>query len=116
MKKPGFITDYEFDEAQFTKKVMKPVTIQIKENDYLSIGNKIFISCDSVKNSFTFYMSSDIKIDKLYKDNEKINLDNKLNIPDDSDIVIPGYGFINVKKSCNIKINVNNVEIRTSMF
>lgn len=112
---PGFINDADFNEDLYPKSFLKPVTIQVKENDIISINNSLYIK-SNVSNSFTFYMSNDIKIKKIYSDN--INLDNKLCIFDNSDFFINNYGFINIKNKCEIFTNIDtdNIEIRFSMF
>lgn len=112
---PGFINNDDFDEVLYPKKFLKPVTLQIKENDIVSINNKIFIKTDK-ENSFTFYMSNDVDIRKVYS--VETNLNNKLMVKENSDFVISNYGFINIKNPCNLITNLNNdnIEVRSSMF
>ena len=112
---PGFINNDDFDEVLYPKKFLKPVTLQIKENDIVSINNKIFIKTDK-ENSFTFYMSNDVDIRKVYS--VETNLNNELIVKENSDFVISNYGFINIKNPCNLITNLNNdnIEVRSSMF
>lgn len=112
---PGFVSENEFDEKLHPKKFLKPITLQLKPNDIVSINNQIFIKSDK-DNSLTFYMSNDLNIKKVF--NNDLSLDNKININDNSELLIDGYGFINIKKSCMVKTNLDNqkIEIRTSMF
>lgn len=112
---PGFINNGDFDEVLYPKKFLKPVTLQIKENDIVSINNKIFIKTDK-ENSFTFYMSNDVDIRKVYS--VETNLNNELKVKENSDFVISNYGFINIKNPCNLITNLNNdnIEVRSSMF
>ena len=112
---PGFINNDDFDEVLYPKKFLKPVTLQIKENDIVSINNKIFIKTDK-ENSFTFYMSNDVDIRKVYS--VETNLNNELMVKENSDFVISNYGFINIKNPCNLITNLNNdnIEVRSSMF
>ena len=112
---PGFINNDDFDEVLYPKKFLKPVTLQIKENDTISINNKIFIKTDK-ENSFTFYMSNDVDIRKVYS--VETNLSNELMVKENSDFVISNYGFINIKNPCNLITNLNNdnIEVRSSMF
>ena len=112
---PGFINNDDFDEVLYPKKFLKPVTLQIKENDIVSINNKIFIKTDK-ENSFTFYMSNDVDIRKVYS--VETNLNNVLMVKENSDFVISNYGFINIKNPCNLITNLNNdnIEVRSSMF
>lgn len=112
---PGFINDFDFNDNLYPKKFLKPVTLQLKDNDIVSLNNEIFIKTDKAT-SLTFYMSNELNIKKVYDSN--INLTNEIDISDNADLVINGYGFINIKNSCNIKINLNtkDIEVRTSMF
>lgn len=112
---PGFVSKNEFDEKLHPKKFLKPITLQLKPNDIVSINNQIFIKSDK-DNSLTFYMSNDLNIKKVF--NNDLSLDNKIKINDNSELLIDGYGFINIKKSCMVKTNLDNqkIEIRTSMF
>ena len=112
---PGFINDFDFNDNLYPKKFLKPVTLQLKDNDIVSLNNEIFIKTDKAT-SLTFCMSNELNIKKVYDSN--INLTNEIDISDNVDLVINGYGFINIKNSCNIKINLNtkDIEVRTSMF
>ena len=112
---PGFVSENEFDEKLHPKKFLKPITLQLKPNDIVSINNQIFIKSDK-DNSLTLYMSNDLNIKKVF--NNDLSLDNKIEINDNSELLIDGYGFINIKKSCMVKTNLDNqkIEIRTSMF
>ncbi|MGN1338070.1 MAG: GTPase [Candidatus Coprovivens sp.] len=124
---PGFTlnkTLYKEDEFDLIKRInpkdfIKPRTYQVKDITSLIIENKIKIKSNK-QNSLTFYMSNDIIIDKLFN-TDKLNNFNKVeyNLKDNSDIVIKGIGFINVKKACKIIINIEDkslIEIRKSMF
>ena len=102
------------------KNTLKPITEQTKENTSLIIEDKIRINANS-KNSFTFYMSNSIKIEKVFENNNNLKdlKQTEYKINDNNDIVIKGLGFINVKKACTITINIENdnlIEIRDSMF
>jgi ribosome biogenesis GTPase A len=125
---PGFTSQYTlYDNTEYDlmknilpKNIINPITEQTKENTSLIIENKIRINANS-KNSFTFYMSNAIKIEKVFEKNTEL-LDQeelKYNIKDNTDIVIKGLGFINIKKACNLTINTKYkelIEIRESMF
>ena len=111
---PGFVNDFEFDINSFPKKFIKPITIQTKPNDILKLGSGIYIKCDDESNSFTFYVSDLIKVKKVY--DEEVSITNRFDIEENSDLVIYGYGFINIKNKCQILINTNNCEIRKSYF
>ncbi len=125
---PGFTlnnTIYNENEFDLIKKVnpktfLKPITYQVKEISSILIEDKIRIS-SSIKNSLTFYMSNDLSIERVF-DNNKSLLEEPLtilDINDNSDLIIKGLGFINIKKSCTLKINIedkNLLEVRKSMF
>lgn len=111
---PGFINDYEFNEETFPKKFISPITLQTKENDIINVNNNILIKTDQTNNSFTFYMSNLLTIKKVYKIDEENFID--IEIKENSDLILYGYGFINIKNRCVLKINTQNYEIRKSMF
>ncbi len=97
-------------------KKIKTITYQTKENTSLVIENDLVISNFGI-NSITTYFSNDIKLEK------KFNLDIKdfssIFIPDNTDLVITGLGFINIKKACNLKISNKYLDIvstRVSIF
>lgn len=112
---PGFICKDEFDEKLHPKKFLKPVTLQLKPDEAVSINNYIFIKSDK-ENSLTFYMSNDLNIKKTF--NNDLEFVSEFEVKDNSELFIDGYGFINIKKSCIVKTNLDNqkIEIRTSMF
>lgn len=122
---PGFNLDNTFyNSAEFDlidrinpKVVMSPLTYQLKEDTRIVIEDRLSIQSDK-KNNITLYMSDRIKIDKYFKD--KITGQVKeIKVPANSDIVIKGLGFINVKKESIFKITgekLDLVEIRKSMF
>lgn len=125
---PGFtLTNSLYKDNEVTlmnrilpKSTIKPITEQTKSNTSLIIENKMRINCNS-KNSFTFYMSNSINMDKVFEKNTKFtDLPLKeYHIPTNSDLVIKGLGFINIKKECNITINTEYhdlIEIRPSMY
>ena len=113
---PGFISNDDFDETTYPKTYLKPVTIQTKPNDVVTINNQIYIKCDENSNSLTFYMSEKLKIKKVYDTN--IEFDKKLDINENSELFISSYGFINIKNKSSIMINNidNYIEVRKSMF
>ena len=125
---PGFTQEntlYDNNEFLLMKNILpkntiKPITEQTKENTSLIIEEKIRINANS-KNSLTFYMSNSIKIDKVFEKNKNLTDINSKEYKheDNTDIVIKGLGFINVKKACTATIytiNDNLIEIRKSMF
>lgn len=125
---PGFTlsnTLYEDDEFDLIKnispkKFLKPITYQTKDISSILIEDKIRL-CPGNKNSLTFYVSNDISIDRIFNDNDTLlNEECKLfDIDDNSDIVIKGLGFINIKKRCKLEVYskyCDLIEVRKSMF
>lgn len=121
---PGFTlkeTLYKDDEFDLIKRInpksfLKPTTFQVKTISIINIENKIEIT-SSVNNSFTFYISNDINIDRLFKKSKESNY--TLTIPANTDLVIKGLGFINIKKACTLNLYIENknlIEIRKSIF
>ena len=125
---PGFTlsnTLYKDNELDLIKRInpkkfIKPVTYQTKDITSLLMENRIRI-CFNSTNSVTTYFSNDLIVDKIFPNKTDL-LDQKetiYNLEDNSDIVIKGIGFINVKKACQIKIYGEYdklIEIRKSMF
>lgn len=125
---PGFTlqhTIYTNDEFDLIKRIspknfLKPITYQVKEISSIIIEDKIRIN-SSVKNSLTFYMSNDLKLERVFQNNSSLTDKDKiiLEIPANSDLVIKSLGFINIKKRTTLTIYSNNhnlFEVRESLF
>ncbi len=125
---PGFTlnnTLYKANEFDLIKRInpksfLKPTTYQLKDIASLIIEDKIKIK-SSISNNFTFYISNDINIERVFEKNK--DLENYkplvLELPENSDLVIKSLGFINIKKACTLTIYTDNkeiFEIRKSMF
>ncbi|MGN1371455.1 MAG: GTPase [Candidatus Coprovivens sp.] len=125
---PGFTSNntfYEPNEFDLIKRIMprtflKPITYQVKPISSILIEDKLRIT-SSINNSLTFYISNDIKVNRVFNNNkdllglEKITIE----VPNNSDLVIKSLGFINVKKACKITINTSKkdlIEVRKSLF
>lgn len=112
---PGFIDDdaiYNFVEYNKTlkfypKKELRVKTFQVRPayailiNDILrieNVGNKF--------NSFSFYMSDNLRYEKVKSKNEKLTiLPNKIiEVTEPTDILINGLGFVRITKPGIIKI------------
>lgn len=111
---PGFVTDsYELNCP--LKKVIKPLTYQMKDGEVLKI-DKFYLKF-SASTSITIYSAYDLDIKKYYKND--INFTYNKKIDSNSDIVIYGLGFINVKNECTICVsNIDStlLEFRESVF
>ena len=111
--------DFKLIKKLNSKKMLKPITYQAKDSSSIFIED-LFRLSPSIKNSLTFYMSNDLNIYRLFDSNKLLDLDYKeLSIDDNSDLVIKGLGFINIKKKCTIKVYSNYldlIEIRKAIF
>ena len=108
---PGFIDDYFYD-ASIANKEIKQKTYQVQSKYYLTF-NDINMAMD-IDNNISIYMNNDIKIYKRKKTND---FDNVIKVNNNSDLIIKGLGFINIKKKCNLYINIpkDYVDVRSSI-
>ena len=111
---PGFVTDsYEVNCP--LKKVIKPLTYQMKDGEVLKI-DKFYLKF-SIATSITIYSAYELEIKKYYKNDISFTYNEKIN--SNSDVVIYGLGFINVKNECTIYVsNIDSslLELRESVF
>ena len=89
------------------KKTIKPISYVIKENTCLVIDNNFKFYFKN-KNKVTLYLNVPI-VKKEYK---KEDLKYEVNAFDNSDIVISGVGFMNVKEEALIETNLAQLEVR----
>lgn len=113
-------TDFDLIKRINPKNFLKPITYQVKDISSIIIENKIRIN-SSKNNSLTFYMSNDINIERVFDNNKQLKelTSTTIDIPDNTDLVIKGLGFINIKKSCKLTINTEYqdlIETRKSLF
>ena len=99
------------------KKEIKPRTYQLRKNQSIIIEN--FIRIDYVegeKNSFTVYVSNDLKVKRLLNllNNNDLKDLNKmtLNVKYDEDLVITGLGFIKIVNKGVVDVYLNK-DIKT---
>jgi len=123
---PGFTYDnsiYNNNDLSLIKKTniknnINPITYQIKENDKILIEDMIRVDANNI-NSFTFYMSNNLKVKKVYKDVLEELPSKTYEISANKDLIIKGLGFINIKKPTTIKIFISDldlIEIRDSVI
>lgn len=95
----------------FIKREIKPITYQIKSKQYIFIEDFLKIEC--LENcDMTFYISNQLKIDRIFKDKPTDLIERKIVTSTKCDIVINGLGYIYVNKSVKINISTyNGVEI-----
>lgn len=111
---PGFIIDTYSSDLKMVKEI-KPIVYQIKEGDVLRVDK--FYMKFSNKTSIVIYSYYDLDCKKYYKDD--IEFDSKISLDSNSDIVVQGLGFINVKSSTDVEVyNIDKdiIEIRESIF
>jgi len=125
---PGFVLKSKIhDDIALAKdinviKFIKPITHQMKHNSSILINDLFRIeNKNDIKNSFTFYISDKLNLEKVFESSKVLKSKAKqdLAIPEDTDIVIKGIGFINIKKSSLIRIYsdyLDLIEIRPSLF
>lgn len=100
------------------KKEIKPKTYQIKKGQCLIIGNLIRVDyVEGGKNSFTVFMSNDLKVQRFNlsrQQNLKDLYPNELEVLYHEDIVINGLGFIKIVEKANVTVYADkNVEVYT---
>ena len=110
---PGILDDGNIinylDEKMIKKiipnKTIKPIVYQVKARQTFIIDDILRLDIDS-NNDLVFYLSNSLKINRFYKEINKLNELEKheLDITDKSDIVISGLGFIKVMRKSKITI------------
>lgn len=92
------------------KKEIKPRTYQIRKNQSLIINDLVRIDyVEGEKNSFTLYMSNNLKVKKIVSNrhNNLMDLNKKdYDVFFDQDLVISGLGFVKIVKKCKINIYI----------
>jgi len=97
---PGFVLP-SMEFKPFTiKAAIKPKVYQMKAGETLKIEDYAFGFSEST--SVILYLPNEFKSAKYYKE---VIFTDELRINDNEDIMINGLGFIQVKKSSNVKIN-----------
>lgn len=109
---PGFMSNHFLDGLTPNKKI-NPITYQLKSKYSLNF-NDLELCC-AIDNSLTFYLNNEIKITKRNIQSERFATE--IFVPENSDLIIKGLGFINIKKECIIKINIEDkvIEVRPTI-
>ena len=108
--------DFSIMKKIIPRKEIKPKTYQIKAGQSLLINELIRIDyIDGAKNSFTFFVSNDLKI-KKFNSNKNETLKNiikrNLEVGYHQDIVINGMGFVKITDKALVDVYIDkNVEI-----
>ena len=115
----GSIVNYvDFDTIKKinAKKEIKPDTYQVKSGQCLYIPNLLRVDyVEGDKNSFTFFVSNDLEIEKrdMNKCEELQDLSkHTIEVGYNQDLVIDGLGFIKITEKATLDVYVlNNVQI-----
>ena len=94
------------------KKEIKPRTYQLRKNQSIIIEDIIRIDyVEGEKNSFTLFISNDLKVKRLLNlfNNEELKDKNKItyNMKYDEDLVISGLGFVKIVNKGTIDIYID---------
>lgn len=105
---PGFMSN--INRENIPRSIIRPITYQFPSKHYLLIQD---IKLNILENSnFTIYVGNEANIIRR-KENE--NVECKIIVPKNSDVIIKGLGFINFKNTCMISLNTIDYEIRPSI-
>lgn len=86
-------------------KTIRPITYQIKLPQTIIVENLLRIDLQEC-NSVTLFFSNQLKVKRFYESIhtlETLEL-HELDVPENSDIVISGFGFIKCKNACHVKV------------
>ena len=104
-----------------SKKEIKPITFQVSGNGSILIDNISRIDYSTNISSITFYVSNNLKVDKISLNNSRM-LDYKYceyDIDNNCDFVIEDLGYLKITNSMKLKIYYKdkiNVKIRENLI
>lgn len=105
---PGFMSN--INRENIPRSIIRPITYQFPSKHYLLIQD---IKLNILENAnFTIYVGNEANIIRR-KENE--NVECKMIVPKNSDVIIKGFCFINFKNTCMISLNTKDYEIRPSI-
>lgn len=120
---PGFCYQKPFESKYLikgiTKKYFKPITMQMKQETFLSFEDLFLLQQDLKANSITFYGSNAFHIQKRYQLDSIFSYERTQNVSERVDLVFPGLGFFAVRHASTISIFSKNelfLETRPSLF
>ena len=89
-----------------SKKEIKPITFQVKGKGSILLDSICRIDYDTDVSSMTFYVSNNLKIDKISLNNPVMRDNNFISydIIDSQDLVIEDVGFIKMTNKISLKI------------
>lgn len=106
---PGF--DYQSLNYKIINSEIKPITINITKEVTISINGCIDFYFDKPNKIVIYTTHNSVK--RKFKDTIKNG--KYINTFDNSDIIIPGIGFINVKNACIVKSIIEILEVRPNI-
>lgn len=106
---PGFL--YLSLNHNIANKEIRPVSLNITKPVTIRINGAIDFYFDSPNNITIYATHNNIK--KIYK--KSIKNPHIVKVSNNSDIIIPGVGFINVKKSCEVESIIEILEVRPNI-
>lgn len=125
---PGLLDDgniiFSLSESEIKNvipnKEINPIIFQIKTNQSIVVEDFLRIDVPE-DNNVILYLSNKLRINRFYKDSDKLFSLEKYEviIPDDSDLVIRGLGFIKFKKNCVVNLYLKkgvNFFVRNSII
>lgn len=105
---PGFMSN--INRENIPRSIIRPITYQFPSKHYLLIQD---IKLNILENSnFTIYVGNEANI---IRRKETENVECKIIVPKNSDVIIKGFCFINFKNTCMISLNTKDYEIRPSI-
>lgn len=105
---PGFMSN--INRENIPRSIIRPITYQFPSKHYLLIQD---IKLNILENSnFTIYVGNEANI---IRRKENANVECKIIVPKNSDVIIKGFCFINFKNTCMISLNTKDYEIRPSI-
>ena len=94
------------------RKEIKPSTYQLRKNQSIIIEDLVRIDyVEGEKNSFTLFISNDLKVRRLLNlfNNDELKDKNKItyNLKYDEDLVVSGLGFVKIVEKGTINIYID---------
>lgn len=122
---PGIIVsniiDY-LDEEEIKKvipkKKIKPQIYQIKTEQTIMVDNFLGIKIKPY-NTVVFYGADGLKYTRYYNDIETSLKIKKIKVPDNSELIVNGFGIIKIKKQTEVQLYLQgniDIEIRKALF
>ncbi len=104
----------------YPKVEIKPYTFQIKTKQSIFIDEIVRIDVEGIT-SMTFYISNALKVDRVFKESDKLTNLKKFvfDLDRNQDIVISGLGFIKCTNKCHVEIytfDLVNIFIRDNLI